>query len=235
MCDQYQPNTVLLCKNGDPFSIYSCGEFTCFEGQCTEITTPEPAVTPLFPELCPTPGVIVAVTPECKSSIFCTGSVETSVVNDCKGGEYYDEDESGCFPAPPTACGNCEGSCPDPSNCTVYHICEDKVSLTTTVCTDATDKLINYDPSTRQCIDDATKCAKITKCDFSNLATTIDTTNVSTAGGSEDTSAVSTAGSTEDTSTVSTAGGGTTPTSKPETCSAANVNKRYPDPTDCKK
>lgn len=167
MCDPYDSDYLLVCDgNGTGIYDFDCStnpNQTCVDGICDEPVTPVPEA-----ELCSgNAGQLVPILPACTSYSFCDSENTTAMPPvDCSAGKYFDFASQNCLPLPPDPCANCEGSCPDPFDCSFYHSCVGGVSEVRNEC--PVEELY-YDPDTKVCTDIDTVCAPITKCTFNTI------------------------------------------------------------------
>jgi len=222
MCDPFDPTIVMVCRpDGGVLVTAACGEDQqCYGGQCADTTSADPsaATTPL-PSSCEEAdaGTWKPVGEGCTSYAFCLSDLTTAISNDCEAGSYYDEIIGSCTPAPPYPCTGCEGTCPDPNDCSRYYECKGGEIISALQCLDDTDKFFDY--KIKSCADISTVCDPRVACGYgSDYTTPIGGATATPSGGIN--------------TTPSDGGDGTTPSASE--CNEDNAYQMYPYPGNCK-
>lgn len=166
MCDHYDSDLVLFCDgDGSPTFVYNCStdvpDQICVNGACDYASEVDFCYEA-------NDGKLVPITPACTSYTLCVSDGTTAFPPlECEAGKYFDFETQNCESLPPNPCVKCEGSCPDPLDCSSFHACCGSVSGNKNQCTDPL--MPYYNPYTKVCENNDTVCALLTHCDFNEI------------------------------------------------------------------
>ncbi|XP_018028219.1 uncharacterized protein LOC108683419 isoform X1 [Hyalella azteca] len=217
-CDPYNPLIVHTCRPGQaPIKMKECsGAETCSAGACVGGTSDpnSPAAVCNKNEALATEPKFFLLKPTCTSGVLCLAKTVDFIFN-CSSGYYFDQISGTCKSLPVNHCEGItvDGSSPHLTNCSKFVVCQGGVVESEIEC-DAGEVFssIGNGCIVRPTPPAPSGCPDMDGCTFASSGP------VNTTSGTG-------------TSSTTT----TPPTTDKPPCSASNVNKRYPHPSDPKR